>query len=232
MASLASYAAPFDNEEESSAAPGKKMNAIQQKRQKNKTMKRRDNIANSNNNTKNPKLEAMMNAIISSTKPQKLDADSMEGEEDDDDDSASGLGNMGSFQPLPPPSSASAQRLHNGIEETSSSHPLLPQHIIQNPAINKSSKNTESFTQLPGSLNRQYQQQYIPYYNQGSDDLSPNGANRDELLEKLHQIIYMLEEHKNNKNANSTEEIILYFFLGIFIIFIVDSFARVGKYVR
>ena len=42
----------------------------------------------------------------------------------------------------------------------------------------------------------------------------------------------MLEEHKNNKNANSTEEIILYFFLGIFIIFIVDSFARVGKYVR
>jgi hypothetical protein len=28
------------------------------------------------------------------------------------------------------------------------------------------------------------------------------------------------------------EEVILYSFLGVFIIFIVDSFARVGKYTR
>ena len=230
MASLASYAAPFDNEEESSSTqPAKKVNAIQQKRQKNKTMKRRD-IENSNtsqHNTKNPKLEAMMNAIISSTKPQSND-----NEHEDDYDDEDGNGNMGNFQPLPPPLSASAQRLNNGTGDSPSGHPLLPQAIVQNPDINKNIKNTETFTQLPGSLSRQYQQQYIPYYNQSSDDLSPNGANRDELLEKLHQIIYMLEEHKNNKNANSTEEIILYFFLGIFIIFIVDSFARVGKYVR
>ena len=45
-------------------------------------------------------------------------------------------------------------------------------------------------------------------------------------------MIHLLEEQKNEKTGSVTEELILYSFLGIFIIFIVDSFARVGKYVR
>jgi hypothetical protein len=45
-------------------------------------------------------------------------------------------------------------------------------------------------------------------------------------------MINLLEEKQDEKTNNVTEEIILYSFLGIFIIFIVDSFARVGKYVR
>jgi hypothetical protein len=239
MSSLASYAAPFGNEDD--GLPIKKQNAIQQKRQRNnKTMKRRDNQIL--NTISNPKLEAMMNAIKKSTMPASNSSNSNQnnwlnnGDEDeednenenDDEDEYSGGNKMGSFKPLSPPHSASAERLHNGMEETAS-HPLLPKNITHNTEINK---NVEQFTQLPGTYAKQYQQQYIPYYNQSSDDMSPNGANKDELLEKLHQIIFMLEEHKNNKNANSTEEIILYFFLGIFIIFIIDSFARVGKYVR
>lgn len=230
MSSLASYAAPFESEDDN--LPIKKQNAIQQKRQRNnKTMKRRDN--QNTNTSSNPKLEAMMNAIKSSTRPMTSASATSSNEwvdegDDDDDDESSNDKNMGSFKPLCPPHSASSDRIQNGMEE-SSSHPLLPQAITQHQEINK---NVESFSQLPGTYAKQYQQQYIPYYNQSSDDLSPNGANRDELLEKLHQIIFMLEEHKNNKNANSTEEIILYFFLGIFIIFIIDSFARVGKYVR
>jgi high-affinity K+ transport system ATPase subunit B len=45
-------------------------------------------------------------------------------------------------------------------------------------------------------------------------------------------MINLLEEKQDEKTNNVTEEIILYSFLGIFIIFIVDSFTRVGKYVR
>lgn len=90
----------------------------------------------------------------------------------------------------------------------------------------------EGFTQLPSEYAKQYYQQYIPYYNQSSDDLTPNGANKDELLNKLNQVIYLLEEQQDEKTGRVTEELILYSFLGIFIIFIVDSFARVGKYVR
>lgn len=231
MSSLASYAAPFETEDDNLQI--KKQNAIQQKRlRNNKTMKRRDN--QNSNTINNPKLEAMMTAIKKSIQPRTsatssdnwLQEGDDEGDNDDDDESSNDK-NMGTFTPISPPHSASSDRLQNGME-VSSNHPV--QSITHNQEM--INKNVESFSQLPGTYAKQYQQQYIPYYNQSSDDLSPNGANRDELLEKLHQIIFMLEEHKNNKNANSTEEIILYFFLGIFIIFIIDSFARVGKYVR
>ena len=54
----------------------------------------------------------------------------------------------------------------------------------------------------------------------------------DVLIEKLNYMITLLEQQQDEKTNNVTEEVILYSFLGIFIIFIVDSFARVGKYVR
>ena len=61
---------------------------------------------------------------------------------------------------------------------------------------------------------------------------SSNYLENDILLQKLNYMINLLEEKQDEKTNNVTEEIILYSFLGIFIIFIVDSFARVGKYVR
>jgi len=55
---------------------------------------------------------------------------------------------------------------------------------------------------------------------------------QDILMQKLNYMITLLEEQQDEKTNNVTEEVILYSFLGIFIIFIVDSFAKVGKYVR
>lgn len=52
------------------------------------------------------------------------------------------------------------------------------------------------------------------------------------MLQKLDQIISLLENQQDEKTGHVTEELILYCFLGVFIIFIVDSFARAGKYVR
>jgi len=52
------------------------------------------------------------------------------------------------------------------------------------------------------------------------------------LIEKLNYMINLLEDQQDQKTGNVTEEVVLYSFLGIFIIFVVDSFARVGKYVR
>jgi hypothetical protein len=52
------------------------------------------------------------------------------------------------------------------------------------------------------------------------------------LIEKLNYMINLLEEHQDQKTGSVTEEVVLYSFLGVFIIFVVDSFARVGKYVR
>ena len=45
-------------------------------------------------------------------------------------------------------------------------------------------------------------------------------------------MIHLLEEQQDEKTNNVTEELVLYLFLGVFVIFIVDSFARAGKYKR
>jgi hypothetical protein len=72
---------------------------------------------------------------------------------------------------------------------------------------------------------------YNPYNNTFSPSSSTNIENSI-LLEKLNYMIHLLEEQQDERTNNVTEEVILYCFLGIFMIFIVDSFTRVGKYVR
>ena len=57
-------------------------------------------------------------------------------------------------------------------------------------------------------------------------------ANQDELLGKLNYIIKMFEEQKEIKTNKKNEEVILYSFLGIFIIYVMDSFVSIGKYKR
>ncbi len=67
-----------------------------------------------------------------------------------------------------------------------------------------------------------------PYYNQSTK----NGDANDGIMQKLNYITHILEDIQMEKTSNITEELILYTFLGVFTIFIVDSFARVGKYHR
>ena len=73
------------------------------------------------------------------------------------------------------------------------------------------------------------------YYSNSQSFSNTNEANNDTnkvLIEKLNYMINLLEEQQDQRTGNITEEVVLYSFLGVFIIFIVDSFARVGKYVR
>lgn len=53
-----------------------------------------------------------------------------------------------------------------------------------------------------------------------------------ELMTKLNYLIHLLEDQKEEKVGSITEELVLYCFLGVFIIFVIDSFVKVGKYVR
>jgi hypothetical protein len=49
---------------------------------------------------------------------------------------------------------------------------------------------------------------------------------------KLNYILDILEQQKDIKTHQKKEEIILYFFLGLFIIYILNSFVEIGKYSR
>ena len=60
----------------------------------------------------------------------------------------------------------------------------------------------------------------------------PDMNREGDLAEKLNYMIYLLEEKRDEKTGHVTEEIILYLFLGIFVIFLVDSFVKTGKYSR
>lgn len=54
----------------------------------------------------------------------------------------------------------------------------------------------------------------------------------DKLMEKINRMLHILEEQQFEPTKHITEEFILYTFLGIFVIYIVDSFTRAGKYIR
>lgn len=97
-----------------------------------------------------------------------------------------------------------------------------------NPASTK-----EAFTSkaLANQIQNQYQQ-FMPSVFQASGASAGEVENKDIMLQKLDRIISLLEDQHDEKTGHVTEELVLYCFLGVFIIFIVDSFARAGKYVR
>ena len=73
-----------------------------------------------------------------------------------------------------------------------------------------------------------------PYYTQLASKKVPTDPSSYEhqLMEKLNYMIHLLEEQQKEPTEHILEEFILYALLGIFMIYLVDSFTRVGKYTR
>lgn len=152
--------------------------------------------------------------------------------------------------PIPPsPPSQTENPLPNNTSQSTSISNLenvngkTDEVDIQSLKDNFMNKNAvkEYFSNIIPNYNSKpnYNNNNIPYYNyqQNYHDNNNNTSNsmleqNDVILKKLNYMINLLEEQQDEKTSNVTEEIILYSFLGIFMIFIVDSFARVGKYTR
>jgi hypothetical protein len=58
------------------------------------------------------------------------------------------------------------------------------------------------------------------------------GGNQQLLVEKLNYMIHLLEQQQHEKTDNIMEEFFLYLLLGGFMIYVVDSFTKTGKYIR
>ena len=69
------------------------------------------------------------------------------------------------------------------------------------------------------------------YYNEYVTESPPQNV-ESELMTKINYMIKLLEENHDEKINNVSEEMLLYCFLGVFMIFLADSFSRAGKYVR
>ncbi len=133
--------------------------------------------------------------------------DNFKNEEDEDD-------SLADFNPPPNPELTS---LPNDKKEEDVDSALSPE------AFNNINVSEEKI--------KQYYNNYIPYYEETTNVPNIHGS-RDDLMKKLNYMIHLLEENKDEKTNTVTEELILYMFLGVFVIFVVDSFAKAGKYTR
>jgi hypothetical protein len=130
-------------------------------------------------------------------------------------------GNLVDFKPVSSPDLAKNNNNNEGFES-----PLLkraagittPDYVASDFGMDALSNYNKSY-EAGGILGK-------PYYSVKSDD-GNNG-----IMQKLNYITHILEDLQLEKTSNITEELILYSFLGVFVIFMVDSFARVGKYHR
>lgn len=138
-------------------------------------------------------------------------------EEMDEDDE--GLANFN------PPPKAELTKLPDNVLEN-----LDNQNSLNQPSDDDSAITPEGYTNLKSDAMKSYYDSYIPYFNNTQNQ--PTFQNKDELMKKLNYLIHLMEENKDEPNKNVTEELVLYMFLGVFTIFVIDSFARAGKYTR
>jgi hypothetical protein len=222
--SLAMYAAPFDNDS-SEYKNNDSDNIINKKRQThNKTQKKypKENFD-----------QEKVNSVL-----EKIHNNSNMDEED----------TLANFSPPPKPESIGVSKTIATEQMQNMTNENMFRTIGKAPSPN--SENDENLELNNFNTNyadtktaEKYYQKFIPGYVPGKNNVNKqyynsnvqnmvNDSSNDLLLKKINYMINLLEEHQDERTDNVTEEVVLYSFLGIFIIFVVDSFARVGKYVR
>lgn len=165
------------------------------------------------------------------------------------EDSDATMNSMGDFIPLNPPVSVGQERL-----ASESAAPVSSEMTEYDP--NNSNLNEDNTHDL--NQNYMTESQYRQYYRDlmGTDPKDRNQPQTQSqttlntqnqyqtsqqpmfqtdstvVLNKLNYLINLVEEQQAYKTDSVVEDVVLYSFLGVFIIFVVDSFVRVGKYVR
>jgi hypothetical protein len=116
----------------------------------------------------------------------------------------------------------------NPINSDNLINPIYPNNSLGLDNSNRDNNVLGNYNSSKSSLSN-----YNESYNATSHN-NESAANFDnnKLLTKLNYIIHLLEEQHNEKTNHITEELILYLFLGLFILFVLDSFARASKYQR
>lgn len=176
-----------------------------EQRRKNKTLKNRNNHESSSE-----KVESMLKHLNISN-------------DDDDEDG------LADFNPPSKPISSGVERTKNSISTFENFDNVVNSNDVSNDD-DDNEISTEAFQEATPKYGQQYYNQYVPYYTNASN--TQESSNNPEIMEKLNYLVHLIENNNDEKINSITEELVLYCFLGVFIIFVVDSFAKVGKYVR
>jgi|TARA_B110000967_G_scaffold198587_1_gene231810 hypothetical protein len=175
-------------------------------------------------NTKNSETVKSVDKVNNIREKMGLEGFSASEVEPMNDGEGDGLAN---FEPPSNPVSAGSERLQ------------MRENVDDDDDKKKEDKNDEpltkeGFSEIKGGYAQQYYDQFIPYATSasGSSTNSSGNFNNSEIMTKLNYLINLIEEGHDEKKNSVTEELVLYCFLGVFVIFIVDSFTKAGKYVR
>jgi hypothetical protein len=207
-----------------------------------------DNIMNKKKQTHNKTQKTMPKDNFNKEKVnsvlEKIHNDSHEENEKD---------SLGDFNPPPPPESSgvakTVQTKENMINMSNDQNNVMFKTLGRNPQPNYDDSSNLDLNNYvnnygDGKSVEEYYKQMLPnyttkqshynrpYYTANMPGLSADNDNNDLLMQKINYMINLLEEQQDERTNNVTEEVILYSFLGIFMICIVDSFVKVGKYVR
>jgi len=158
------------------------------------------------------------------------------------------------FKPIPPPNSVGVQKtIDNEKYYLEQNQPSKINKMDNNNDFYNNNGNDTTYTNYTNDTNdtndTNYLKNNLPINNINFPLLSSNDTYNDNfnfqkynnsqetntnnvLINKLNYMIQLLEEKNDEKTGNVLEEVILYSFLGIFIIFLVDTFTRLGKYKR
>tara|TARA_X000000368_G_scaffold173825_1_gene137051 strand:- start:8741 stop:9388 length:648 start_codon:yes stop_codon:yes gene_type:complete len=186
----------------------------------NKTIKNKKQVnfySSDQENLENKKKLTNINTLLS-----KLHDD----DEDDDDDELSGLNISEKMTPMT--NEHTNKDLINSELKKMNSNSENNNTILESAVNSNYSNFQDSYKKNLEYLNNINEKQSFTNYSQSQ---SLNYDNK-QLISKLDYIIHLLEEQHNEKTNHITEELILYLFLGIFIIFVLDSFAKASKYIR
>lgn len=203
---------------------------------------------NNNNNNGTNSINRKRQKTLKSRSPQEFNPQKVnsvlksihqntdgDGDDDDEEDTYPYNNNKGSPFPAKPISmGAERKKVEEGMTNRQSS--LVPQ------PMDKEAWTTQDLQQafMNDGQVRDYYRKVLSSsspsvasssYKATTTNSSVSGSN-DIMIEKLNYLINLLEEQQDQKTESVAEEVVLYSFLGIFIIFVVDSFSRVGKYVR
>jgi hypothetical protein len=212
--SLAMFAAPFDdNSNITLPTNSENSDVLNQKRHK-RTQRKYPKIENFDNN----KVNSVLQKLHEST--------------NDDDDEDNDMNKI-DFNPPPKPQSAGVEKT---IPKTESFNGMFGKTPMPTYGQNDDLALNDYTNYGDAKSNEEYYRRVIPGYNnqpsKGGVRHSMEPASSDVLMQKLNYMISLLEDQQDERTSNVTEEVILYSFLGIFIIFIADTFVRAGKYVR
>jgi hypothetical protein len=145
---------------------------------------------------------------------------------------------LADFNPPPNP----AVQIKKDIQQSKGADPpilnlanplQMPAPTFSNRSVNPYITNNASNIAL-GNYQQVYTPQVTPinkpYY--ASMGIGLTDTSDSKMMEKINYMIHMLENMENEKTANVTEEFVLYTFLGVFVIYVLDAFSRSGKYIR